>query len=132
MHNINRDRQSVIIRDALHITTIPSSNSSFSALPYFGYNITLLLWRALGLSLAEKWKHTLDVIFEKINLVMQFPWLLKVINILPDCLAGLLVRHHRKTRNHFLPFLDMTQPQRRIQTRSSTNSEIVNHRSWRK
>jgi len=50
--------------------------------------------------LAEEWKFTLDDVFKKANLIMHFPWLLKVINQLPDSLAGPVIRHHRNTRKH--------------------------------
>ncbi|RDW77525.1 hypothetical protein BP6252_05578 [Coleophoma cylindrospora] len=48
----------------------------------------------------EEWKTTLDVIFENSNLGMHFPWLLTLINMLPDSLANPVIRHHRNTRKH--------------------------------
>jgi len=50
--------------------------------------------------LAEEWKYTLDDVFEKANLIMHFPWMLKLINLLPDSIAGPVIRHHRNTRKH--------------------------------
>jgi cytochrome P450 len=50
--------------------------------------------------LAEKWKYTLDDAFEKANLIPHMPWLLNVLNMLPDSLAGPLINHHRNTRRH--------------------------------
>ncbi|KAL3420294.1 benzoate 4-monooxygenase cytochrome p450 [Phlyctema vagabunda] len=50
--------------------------------------------------LAEMWKFTLDDIFEKANLIMHVPWLLDLINRLPDKWAGPVVRHHRNTKKH--------------------------------
>jgi len=55
--------------------------------------------------LAEEWKFTLDDVFLKANLIMHFPWLLKVINLLPDSIAGPVIRHHRNTRKHVTAIL---------------------------
>lgn len=46
-------------------------------------------------ALANEWHHTLFDIFEKANLIMHFPWLLKAINLLPDSIAGPVINHHR-------------------------------------
>jgi hypothetical protein len=48
--------------------------------------------------LSEEWKFTLDDIFGKANLIMHFPWLLRVVNTLPGSLAGRVMMHYRNTR----------------------------------
>ncbi|KAH8600807.1 putative cytochrome P450 [Bisporella sp. PMI_857] len=52
----------------------------------------------LNEELAEEWKYMLEQVFEKANLIMHFPWLLKVLNLLPNSLAGPVIRHHRNTK----------------------------------
>ena len=52
--------------------------------------------------LAKEWYHTLVVIFEMANIVMHFPWLMKVINILPDSIGGPVIRHHKVLHSHSL------------------------------
>lgn len=49
------------------------------------------------------WKDVLDDIFEKANLIMHFPWMLTLLNALPDGLAGPVIGHHRVSL--FISFL---------------------------
>jgi hypothetical protein len=55
-------------------------------------------------ALATEWYNTLNEVFENAMLGMHFPWLLKVINLLPDSLAGPVINHHRviSLRIHFV------------------------------
>lgn len=38
------------------------------------------------------------MVFEKTHLIMHFPWLMKLFNMLPASIAGPVVKHHRNTR----------------------------------
>lgn len=37
----------------------------------------------------------MDEVFEKASLIMHFPWILAVMNMLPDSIVSPLIRHHR-------------------------------------
>jgi hypothetical protein len=45
--------------------------------------------------LAKEWKVTLDDVFEKASLIMHFPWILAVMNALPDSIVAPIIRHYR-------------------------------------
>jgi hypothetical protein len=44
---------------------------------------------------AKEWYHTLEAVMAKAPLFMHFPWLLKIMGLLPDSIAGPVLRHHR-------------------------------------
>lgn len=46
-------------------------------------------------NVANEWYHTLETVMAKAPLFMHFPWLLNVLNLLPDSIAGPVLRHHR-------------------------------------
>ncbi|KAM3081646.1 hypothetical protein ACMFMG_005099 [Clarireedia jacksonii] len=48
---------------------------------------------------ANEWYHTLEAIMIKATLFMHFPWLLRVMDLLPDSIAGPVLRHHRNSKN---------------------------------
>ncbi|PQE14947.1 cytochrome p450 protein [Rutstroemia sp. NJR-2017a WRK4] len=49
--------------------------------------------------LAMEWYYMLEAVMAKAPLFMHFPWLLKVMSLLPDSIAGPVLRHHRNSRN---------------------------------
>jgi hypothetical protein len=46
-------------------------------------------------NVAREWYYTLEAVMAKAPLFMHFPWLLKVMGLLPDSIAGPVLRHHR-------------------------------------
>ena len=43
----------------------------------------------------EEWAGILKIVFSGALLLMHFPWLLKIMNLIPGRWAGPVIRHHR-------------------------------------